>query len=96
MDDDELDFLAKMLHYNPNLRITAEESLKHKYFTGEPISEKYVSFGRLISSNKKQHFSYLSDVRYPKRMPKAQSSSIGGGGRMHPEPKNPIVSSYRK
>lgn len=40
-----------MLEKDPNIRITADEALKHNYFEGlDPISSKEIDFGELISS----------------------------------------------
>ena len=37
LDEKAIDLIARMLEYNPKRRITAEEALKHAYFTEAPL-----------------------------------------------------------
>ena len=35
--EDALDLLAKMMQFDPNRRVSAEDALKHRYFSASPL-----------------------------------------------------------
>ena len=47
--EDALDLLAKMMQFDPNRRISAEEALKHRYFSTAPLPTPSADLPRPVS-----------------------------------------------
>ncbi|KAI3899829.1 hypothetical protein MKW92_012471 [Papaver armeniacum] len=66
--DDCLDLLSKMFTYDPNVRITAEQALEHRYFSSVPAPTKPAQLPRPPPKGDK-----LSDGNQPKEAPTVMS-----------------------